>query len=167
MYSKMMVMCCTLLLTSGCSLIQPGEKPNWEQIASTVENLTELGARIAFQYENVKPYKDKICVTIEYLAPVLKDFDNPEATLEDLKQLAAMAIQNVPSNILDDEAKNVAVMVMNQVFDMVFNYVKDSYADLLEQDETKVVLLVSRAVSTGLERACGNGSLRSLDVVKR
>ena len=157
MFRKIAMLCLLvpfLSLTVGCSQLNPPGGTDWDRLTLVVEDVTELSARVLFASSSVQPYKDNICKGVGYVAPVLSNFEDPDATFEKLQETVAQAIMEIPSDILNDELKMLLVTVMDNVLDYVFLYVRDSYADLVNQDEARVVLLMSRAIANGLTKAC-------------
>jgi len=170
MLKTLLTLCFSFALvlgTTGCSQIRPpgdGQQPNWDQVGATVEHFTELAARIAFANDAVKPYKNDICTAVDSIAPVLRDFNDPAATFNQVRDLAFQAISNIEG--LTDEVKEIIKVVVDQVLNVVFVYVQDSYNDLINNDTTQIVLLVSKSIANGLDAACAGGGLETFSVTK-
>lgn len=141
-----------LVLMTGCS--QGDGQANWDRINRNVENFTELTALIAFSRDDVKPHKESICAATSEVTNVLENFNDPDATFEAIRGAALNAIKDLPADILPGSARPIAILVVDQVLDVVFVYVEDSYMDLLEKNEAVIALNVAKSAARGLDEAC-------------
>lgn len=148
-----------VMLATGCSQLNPGPgdgQVNWDRINQRVENTTELTAMIAFSRDDVKPHQEAICNAVNEISRIVENYDDPAATFESVRSAALNAVKDLPPEILPPgQAKQIAILVVDQVLDVVFTYVEDSYADLVGKNETRIVLSVTRSVASGLTSACG------------
>jgi hypothetical protein len=152
-------LCLALLFGSGCSQLNPSPgdgQVDWDRVNRSVENMTELTALIAFARDDVKPHKEAICTAVAEVAPVLENFNDPDATFEKIRGVALNAVKEIPSDVLPDGPKQIAVLVVDQVLDVVFLYTRDSYTDLVNRNEAQVALSVAKSVANGLNSACGS-----------
>lgn len=158
----------TLLVAGnfGCSLLNPPGEPSWGEINRSVERFTELAARVAFVRDDVKPHKANICIAVKKILPLLETYEDSGATFDHLRSYVFEVIKDLPDEILNPEAKSICVLVIDQVLDIVFRYAKDSYVDLINQDEARMAITISRAVANGLNNACRDTSLQSFSVEK-
>jgi hypothetical protein len=153
MIMKKHVLCLAgLMLFSGCS--PGGGKINMDLVNRSVENLTEITALIAFARDDVKPHVSTICLVTAEVSKVLENFDDPDATFEALRIAALITIENLPPDVLPDSLRPLVILVVDQVLSVVFFYVRDAYGDLIERDESTVVLSVARSIARGLKSTC-------------
>lgn len=135
----------------GCSQLNLDTADDWDRIGPTIERYSELAAIGAFNHPEVAPHKPDICAAVFKVSTVLSGIENSDATFEQAKFLAMEAVNQME---LGENVKRIAVLITGQVLDISFAYASDVYKDFLEKDETRIVLVVSKSVSMGLEHAC-------------
>ncbi len=151
----------------GCSMANPPDETTWEEINKSVESFTELAARIAFVRDDVKPYKQDICNAVKKLLPLLETYDDSDATFESLRGYILGVIKNLPDETLNPKAKAICILVVDQVLDIVFRYARDSYLDMINQNEAWMAITTCRALARGLDNACLDVSLQFFSVQKQ
>lgn len=144
-----------LLFSTGCSMNNGG----WggktiDDFAPVIANVTATGARLAFLQDSVKPYRDQICDAVEQIAPLLENYNDPQATFESVRQETHRYIQELPPDILPEDAKEITLAIMDSILDTAFMYAEGHYRDLIDKNEAHVALEIARAVARGLNRAC-------------
>jgi len=155
------VLFCTMLY--GCSALTPSNTPvDWNSMSASISNFTELSARVAFSTDKVKPYRSELCQAVSEILPVLRSYNDPNATFEGLESYVVNALRN--SSIRN---KDVASLVVQGVMETVKAYAVEAYSTLIKQNLTQSVATVAQAVATGLNNACvGTGNMQSLQVTR-
>jgi len=137
-------------LSGGCA------STNWTVVSPIIEHVSATGARIAFTSPEVANHKPEICMGVSYVAEALEDWDDPNATFEQLRQLTLEALDKLP---LTPNIQPVVVVVVDGVMTSTVGYFNTFYSGLIEKDEARAVLAIARAVSRGLNSACGESGL--------
>lgn len=140
----------------GCSLMNPGPGnggnggiSEWEKMAPIIQSRVRLVAAFAFTMEQVKPHKDAVCQATLLIGEFLNNYDDRDATFATLR---AAVMQYL--NTLDPSIREPAKIIVDMVLTEAFNYAWQHYENLINLDQTKVVLIVSDAVAQGLTEAC-------------
>ena len=139
------------LALSGCS---QWDAIDWQRLSTSVERMTEMGARLAFLNPDVAAHQEQICFAVERVATGLGTFEDPDATFEKIRTKAHEIVNAIPSEQLPDNLKPIVLLVVDQGLDAAFAYVREAYEDMLNQERTQVVLLVAKAAASGLLNAC-------------
>lgn len=150
-----------LLFTAGCSMQNGNWNPkDWETISPSVSAAAEFATRTALQNNQIKPHGAVICAAMHTVSNILSDFDDPNATFESVRNAAIKAIEN---SMIPGSARDAAIVVVDQMLNITFMYVRDKYEGLLEQDPTRVVIVVSKAIALGATNACRDFNLSSFE----
>lgn len=158
---------CVLALMSlptflGCAQMKSPD--DWTAIAPDIRHFTALTFKVILKTNSVQENKVGICQAVDVASGVLQNFDDPDATFAKLKEAALNAINNIPPTTLSPTLKSLAKAVVESGLNVAFDWVRGSYGDLLAKDEARIVLVVSRALSAGMQDACGDVALRSFKV---
>lgn len=155
-----------LVVMSGCSMGNGGIQPMTpEKLAPSIEKWTELAATIAFARDDVKEYKPVVCEAVTHVSMILDDYDDPAATFDKVRGVALNAIKDIEHPMFGTDAKRITVLVVDQVMDIVFMRVETKYRDLIEKDQARTVLTVTKALSAGISNACmSDASISSYEV---
>jgi len=132
----------------GCSQINP----TVEQIATEVERYTEIAATVAFSRADLVQYKTPICSAANHVSLVLSNYNDSNATFEQVKILALEAVNSMGS--LTADQKRIVVLVISQVMDVTLSYAEKNYKDIIAKDPVKNTLLITKAVANGLNKSC-------------
>lgn len=144
---------CLMLL--GAMVLPACSTADWETAAPLIENVSTIAATIAFAQPDVAEHKAEICEAVAAVTGVLENYDDPDATFASVRQVALDAVRNLPADVLSDELKPLVITIVDTVLNTAWLYAKDSYSDLVNQDEVRMVLLVSSSVAKGINTACG------------
>lgn len=145
---------------SGCSMNNGGgggwSPDDWSRIAPSISAATEFAARVALQSEQVKPYAHEICSTMRQVATDLENFGDVDATFDDIRNKARQAVMDhLPPGV----ARDVTLVVVDQVLTITFMYARDKFSDFIEKDETRTVVIVAHAAAKGVTNACASMDL--------
>ena len=143
---------CLMPMLGACTT---GNGVDWETAAPIIENISAIGAGIAFAQPDVAEHKKEICTAVAAVTDVLENYDDPNATFESIRQVALDAVRNLPPEVLSDELKPLVITIVDTVLNTAWLYVKDNYQELIEQDQAKTVILVATSVARGINTACG------------
>lgn len=144
-------------LVFGCSM-EKWSPEQWNSVSPSITGAVEFATRTAFQNEKVKPHVPEICNAMQGVSDVLSKIDDPNATFDMIRE---KALQAVKDRIPEGTARDVAILVVSQVLNITFMYVDDKYADLLNQDQSRIMHIISTAVANGINNACSDVSLSS------
>lgn len=151
---KLLISCLMLPLITGCSLLNSspgdGQKPDWNKLATTIQNRTRYVAAFAFTMTQVQPHKDKICETAAKISSMLESYDDRDASFEAVRS----AVMNIVGQIADPNLRQVATIFVDMVLTEAFNYTWQYYEDMINRDEVRTSVLVAGAVGAGLREAC-------------
>jgi len=156
---KLWTMCLTALM-GICLIAAPGcQQPDggWDfnQVSPIIKSTTTMIAQFAFNDPRVAPHKEEICSAASTATDFLTNFDDPDATFEQLKTQVLAAISGIEG--ISPEAKQITLAVTEFVLDSSWLFVRDNYLDLINKDESQVVLLLAKSVAEGINNACGTG----------
>lgn len=144
-------------ITTGCSQFNwPSDNQNWDRINRNITNATELAATVAFARDDVKDHHEHICAAAQSVSTVLANFNDTDATFAEVREVALQAVKDMTSDSLPSYARPIAVLVVDQILDVVFVYVEGSYSDLVSSSEGVIAISVARAVADGLTAACNS-----------
>ena len=154
MKSKISALVCftTLILTSGCSLMNTGpggERPP-EDMARLIQSRVKYVAAIAFTMDQVKPHKEAVCQFADQLGAFLDTYDDRDASFVKLQAAVNQFISQIENPAVRDAVAIIADMVLTEAF----NYAWQHYEDFINQDQTAMVLIIAGAVADGLRDAC-------------
>ena len=133
----------------GCSQLSP----TVESVAVEVERYTEIAATVAFARAEIQPHKAAICAAANHVSLVLSNYNDANATFEQVK---CLALEAVNSTGLNDVQKKVVTLVISQVMDVTVSHVEKKYQDILSKDPVKNTLLITKALANGLNKGCIN-----------
>ena len=142
------IMFCTL----ACN--QPSNQWNWKQVTPLIENVTTITAQIAFAQPNIQPYKEKICKATLIVADILNDYNDSDATFNTIRQLALDTINNLSSDILDNNLKPIVIVTIDSVINGSWLFVKRYHSNMIENNETRIVLIVAKSIAKGVSDVC-------------
>jgi hypothetical protein len=140
---------------TGCSgkIIGPGNGgsvDDWERMAPILQTRVKYVAAFAFSMDQVKPHKPAICNATVKIAEFLDSYDDRDATFT---KLQAAVMQYLDT--LDPSIREPAKIIVDMVLTEAFNYAWKYYEGLINQDQTRVALIIADAVAGGLKDACG------------
>lgn len=156
---KILTMCLAVIL-SVCLISAPGcTKPTdngWtlEKIAPIIKSTTTLAATAAFNDPNVATHKAEICAATQNVVNFLNDYNNPDTTFTQLKTEVLNLVDGMNMNV---QAKQITKAVTEFILDSSWVFVRNSYLELVNKDESQVVLLIAKSVASGIQQACGTG----------
>lgn len=134
----------------GCTQLENPE--DWERVTPTIKRVSEIALLTALQRPDVAERKNEICGAVYNVADVLDNIENPDATFDQIRQIALDAVNGMVD--LDPELKQIVLVVVDQVLDVAFQYVETYYNGLLQEDKVKIVIMVTRAVADGFRSGC-------------
>lgn len=151
----LMVALVGLMTMSGCSMLTtgPGKTPqDWEKMAPTIERRIQYVAAFAFTIKSVSEHKDAVCAALINAGEKLKDYNDKDASFE---QISAMVHKIVDATLENSpQYREAAHMVVDIVITEAFNYAWERYADLIEQDQARVSIIITQAIGRGFLKAC-------------
>lgn len=150
--------------TNGNDNVSP---PNLEDHVDDIARFTELATRIAFTNEQIAANKEQVCLVVSDLTSVLANYEDPDATFDSLRVAAVASLNNALLNYpqIDGNLRAMIVLGVEQILDSAFDHVKGKYSDAISNEPVRSVLIVSKAVSEGINNAClGTQSMGSFSV---
>ena len=159
MRTKLFLLALPLVFIMGCNGFSCNSTstttaPNWAVIAPVIQGVTSTGASLAFAQPSVATHKTEICAAVKPIADVLSNYNDPNATFDQLRVKLLAALDGV--NIADPTIKQLVTSVVDDIISGSVACVNTYYANYVASDQGKVVLLVSQSVANGLNNACGN-----------
>ena len=142
-----------LVAAPGCN--QPNTGWDFEQVAPIIRSSTTIFTQFAFNNPRVAPHKEEICTATGKVVEFLNTYDDPDASFDNMKAAVLEVITQLPPETLSGEAKQITLAVTEFVLDSGWLFVRDNYLDLINKDESKVVLLLAKSVADGIQAACG------------
>lgn len=142
-----------LLVAPGCN--QSGGGSGWDinQAAPIIRSTTALITRAAFSDPRIAPNKDEICTATATVVNFLNNYDKPDATFDQLKSEVLNAVRNLDN--VSEQSKQITLAVTEFVLDSTWLYIRDNYLDLVNNNQSQVVLVFAKAVANGIQQACG------------
>lgn len=149
------ILCLSMLTLSGCSLLNgdnndPRPPADWEQMAPVIQSRVKFVAAFALGMESVKPYKADVCAFADQLGEFLDSYDDRDASFEKLMATVHTFIQQIEN----PNVRNAVAIIVDMAFTESFNFAWQHYEDFINQDQTKVALIISGSVADGLRDAC-------------
>ncbi len=145
---------CTMMIPLGCSLnTGPNNGDNQrppEEVAQILQTRVTIVAWAAFQMDAVKPHKTAVCDFAEQLGTFLDAYDDKDASFVKLQA----AVSQFISQIENPAVRNAVTIIAGMALTEAFNYTWTHYEDLINQDQTRMALLIAGAVADGLRDAC-------------
>lgn len=138
---------------SGCSSGK-WSPDDWESVAPIIEITTDYTTRHLLQTVEFKPYSEQICSAINNVSNVLNKIDDPDLTFDKIRE---SAINAVKEKLPQGPARDAALFIVDNVLSRVYISVKNRYEEFLEQDQNRIMLIISMAVSSGMNKACQSG----------
>jgi len=158
---RLLSMCMTMLLgvcliaAPGCQSGQPNGGWDFNQVSPIIKSTTSMIAQFAFNDPRVAPHKEEICTASQTVTDFLNTYDDPDATFAQLKTEVLNAINGIEG--LTPQAKQITLAITEFVMDSSWLYVRDNYLDLINKDESQVVVLLAKSIADGINQACGTG----------
>lgn len=157
MKSKISALVCftTLILASGCSLINTGpgnggDRPS-EDMTRLIQSRVKYVAAFAFTMDQVKPHKEAVCQFADQLGAFLDTYNDRDASFVELQAAVNQFISQIENPAVRDAVAIMADMVLTEAF----NYAWQHYEDFINQDQAAMALIIADAVADGLHDACG------------
>ena len=101
------------------------------------------------------PHRENICTATGKVVEFLNSYDDPDASFDRLKTAVLGVITELPSETLAGEAKQTTLVITEFILDSGWLFVRDNYLDLINKNESKVVILLGKSVADGIQAACG------------
>ena len=140
-----------IILGSGCATLPPSTGVHdYATMTNTFRNRTKYVATFAFQMPSVQPHKDQICEAIDPITIGLEEYDDPNATLDNLRGV----LRTYTNKITDATTKTWVSFLGDMALTETFNYAQKYYADALKKDSVHTVLAISKGISLGLRDSC-------------
>ena len=140
---------------TGCSLNNgPGNGDNQrppEEMAEVLRTRVKYVAAFAFGMDAVKPHKVAVCDFADQLGTFLDTYDDKDASFVKLQE----AVNQLVANITNPAVRDAVAIMVDMVLTESFNYAWKHYEGLINQDQTKMALIIAGAVADGLRDACG------------
>jgi hypothetical protein len=130
---------------SGCA------QSKWDVLGPAMEKIAEQGAEMVISHPSMAPHRAKICEATTVVAGVLENFDDSNATLDQLREITLAALANVE---LEEPLKTLLTNGIDIVMTEAVRFVQIYYDDLVKQDEARTALEIARAVARGFTKAC-------------
>ncbi len=151
-----LALACIMMIPLGCSLgnTGPGNGDNQrppEDMARVLQIRVKYVTAFAFQLDAVKPHKAAVCEFAEQLGTFLDTYDDQDTSFAKLQAAVYQFIQQIENPAVRGAVSIIADMALTEAF----NYAWTHYEDLINQDQTKMALLIAGAVADGLRDACG------------
>lgn len=145
-----------MMIPLGCSMNNrgPGNGDNQrppEEMAQVLRTRVKYVAAFAFQMDAVKPHKAAVCDFAEQLGTFLDTYDEKDASFVKLQA----AVQQFVNQITNPAVRDAVSIIVDMALTEAFNYAWKHYENLINQDQTKMSLLIAGAVANGLRDACG------------
>ncbi len=144
-----------LVASVGCQQQQSNGGWDFNQVSPIIKSTTTLIAQFAFNDPRVAPHQKEICNAASSVANFLENYDNPDATFAQLKTEVNKAVNGIAG--LSAVSKQITLAITEFILDSSWVYVRGNYLELVNKDESKVVLLLAKSVSQGINNACGAG----------
>lgn len=151
---KFFAVALTVFSLTGCSM----NSAAWDTMAPTVTAATEFAARTALQHQRVIPHAAAICTAMESVSDALENLHDVDATFGGVIDAGRRAVW---TSMPEGPIRDITIAVVDQILSMALIYAQDKYADFLEEDETKVTVIVAGAVAKGVVNACADLNLSS------
>ena len=146
-----LLLACIMPIPLGCSLNdKPGNTNPPEEMTQVLRKRVKYVTAFAFQLNKIKPHRAAVCQFADQLGTFLDGYDDKDASFAKLQA----AVNQYVNRIQDPVIRDVVLAITDMALTEAFNYTWTHYKDLINQNETKMSLLIAGAVANGLRDAC-------------
>lgn len=156
MKSKIAAIMCLIMAIPSCSLLNPepdGQRPpaEWERMAPIIQARVKYVIGFTFSMDKVKPHKEAVCQFADQLGTFLDSYDDRDASFDKLQQ----AVMGFVNQIQDTAVRDAVAVMVDMALTEAFAFAYKHYEGFINQDQTKVALIIAGAVADGVQDACG------------